>query len=256
MVNFFVCEDEDAFWSCCKIPCQNGRVSSAKSPSWSRWHHLGFGSYRDAWNLETNISRNAAWNTVATCKLWLRRIQFIRQRDKLRYNDPQDFECAILNTQEIIKEYRSFIYKRSHLDREKLANGLNYQDRLKSSLVKALKEKEKSKFEMLEDDVFRFLSNRDRINDLLGLRVHFLDRSEDVPLEDRDHLTLCDWIVTFLRKNYESVGLTEKSCPSKELLASTDFDPLSSAVETITARARNLQQLIDVCELAESLSVG
>ena len=186
-----------------------------------------------------------------TCKLWLRRIQFIRQRDNLRYKDFQDFEHAILSAQEIIKEYRSFIHKRSHFDREKLATDLNYQDRLKSSLAKALKEKEKSKFEMLEDDVPRFLSNWDRISALLGLRVDFLDRLEDVPLEDRDHLTLCDWIVTFLRKNYESVGLVDKSCPSKELLASIGFDPLSSAVETIMARARNLHQHIDVCELAE-----
>ena len=186
-----------------------------------------------------------------TCKLWLRRIQFIQQRDKLRYKDLQDFERAILGAQEIIKEYRSFIHKRSHFDREKLETGLNYQDRLKSSLVEALKEKEKSKFEMLEDGVLRFLSNWDRINALLGLRVDFLDRLEDVTLEDRDHLTLCDWIVTFLRKNFESVGLTDKSCPSKELLASIGFDPLSSAVETIMARARNLQHHIDVCELAE-----
>ena len=104
---------------------------------------------------------------------------------------------------------------------------------------------------MLEDDVLRFLSNWDRISALLGLRVDFLDRLEDVPLEDRDHLTLCDWIVTFLRKNYESVGLVDKSCPSKEFLASIGFDPLSSAVETIMARARNLHQHIDVCELAE-----
>ena len=87
-----------------------------------------------------------------TCKLWLRRIQFIRLRDNLRYKDFQDFEHAILSAQEIIKEYRSFIHKRSHFDREKLATDLHYQDRLKSSLAKALKEKEKSKFEMLEDD--------------------------------------------------------------------------------------------------------
>ena len=113
-----------------------------------------------------------------TCTLWLRRIQLIRQRDKLRYNDLQDFECVILNTQEIIKEYRSYIHKRSHFDGEKLANCLNYPDRLKISLVKALKEKEKSNFEMLEDDVLRFLSNC--INDLFGLRVDFLYRSEDV----------------------------------------------------------------------------
>ena len=186
-----------------------------------------------------------------TCKLWLRRIQFIWQRDKLRYKDLQDFERTILGAQEVIKEYRSFVHKRSHFDREKVETDLNYRDRLKSSLAKALKEKEKSKFEMLEDDVLRFLSNRDRISALLGLRVDFLDRLEDVPLEDRDHLTLCDWIVTFLRKNYESVGLVDKSCPSKEFLASIGFDPLSSAVETIMARARNLHQHIDVCELAE-----
>ena len=57
--------------------------------------------------------------------------------------------------------------------------------------------------------------------------------------------------MTFLRKNYESVGLTDKNCRSKEFLASIGFDPLSSAVETILARARNLQQHIDVSELAE-----
>ena len=104
---------------------------------------------------------------------------------------------------------------------------------------------------MLEDDVLRFLSNWDCISALFGLRVDFLDRLEDVPPEERDHLTLCDWIVTFLRKNYESVGLTDKNCPSKEFLASIGFDPLSSAAETIKARARNMQQHIDVCELAE-----
>ena len=104
---------------------------------------------------------------------------------------------------------------------------------------------------MLGDDVFRFLSNWDLTNALLGLRVDFLDRSEDVPPEDQDHLTLCDWIVTFLRKSYESVGLTYQSCLRKELLASIGLDSLSSAVETIMARSRNLQQHIDVCELAE-----
>ena len=35
------------------------------------------------------------------------------------------------------------------------------------------------------------------------------------------------------------------------MLASIGLDSLSSAVETIMARSRNLQQHIDVCELAE-----
>ena len=79
---------------------------------------------------------------------------------------------------------------------------------------------------MLRDDILRFLSNWDRISALLGLRIDFLDRLEDVP-EDLDHLTLCDWLVTFLRKSYESVGLTDKNYPRKEFLASIGFDPFS-----------------------------
>lgn len=42
---------------------------------------------------------------------------------------------------------------------------------------------------MLEDGALRFLSNWDRISALLGLLVHFLDCLEDLPPEDRDHLS-------------------------------------------------------------------
>lgn len=42
---------------------------------------------------------------------------------------------------------------------------------------------------MLEDGALRFLSNWDRISALLGLLVDFLDCLEDVPSEDRDHLS-------------------------------------------------------------------
>lgn len=42
---------------------------------------------------------------------------------------------------------------------------------------------------MLEDGALRFLSNWDRISALLGLLVDFLDCLEDVPPEDRDHLS-------------------------------------------------------------------
>ena len=86
---------------------------------------------------------------------------------------------------------------------------------------------------------------------LLGLRSDFLDNLDKIPPENRDHLTLCDWIVTFLQNNYESVSLTDRNSPSKELLASIGFDPLSTAVETIMARTGSTQQHIDACDMAE-----
>ncbi|KAL9959787.1 hypothetical protein ACROYT_G033143 [Oculina patagonica] len=102
----------------------------------------------------------------------------------------------------------------------------------------------------------KYNSNRLRrdavhICSMLGLRLDFLDRLEEIPPEDYDHLTLCDWIVTFLGNNYESVSFNDKNCLSKELLAAIGFDPLSSAVETIMARVGRTQQHIETCEMAE-----
>ena len=69
--------------------------------------------------------------------------------------------------------------------------------------------------------------------------------------EDRDHQSLCDWIVTFVQNSFESVSLTDKRSPSAELLSSIGFDHRSSAAETIMARARDTQHHIDLCEVAE-----
>ena len=99
------------------------------------------------------------------------------------------------------------------------------------------------------DELFREVSN---ICSFLGLRKNFvLDKLEKISSEDRDHLSLCDWIVTFVQNSFQSVSLTDKRSPSAELLASIGFDPRSSAVETIVARARNTQHHIDLCEMAE-----
>ncbi|KAJ7331260.1 hypothetical protein OS493_020045 [Desmophyllum pertusum] len=102
-----------------------------------------------------------------------------------------------------------------------------------------------------KDSSDRFHRDAVHICVLLGLQLNFLDHLEEMPPEDRDHLTLCDWIVTILGSNYESVSVTDKNCLNKELLASIGFDPLSSAVETIMARAGSMQQHIEVCEMAE-----
>ena len=99
------------------------------------------------------------------------------------------------------------------------------------------------------DELFREVSN---ICSFLGLRKNFvLDKLEKISSEDRDHLSLCDWIVTFVQNSFESVSLTDKRSPSAELRASFGFDPRSSAAEIIVAHARNTQHHIDLCEMAE-----
>ena len=122
----------------------------------------------------------------------------------------------------------------------------DYEDRVHNASKKTLEEKEKAGFEMLEEDVTIFCSNKARICVLLGLQLDFLFCLDEMSPEDRDHLTIFDWIVTFLENDYEFVPPTD----NKALLAAIGFDPLSSAVETIMARAGNTQQHIETCEMA------
>ena len=86
---------------------------------------------------------------------------------------------------------------------------------------------------------------------LLGLRHDFLDSLDEIPPEKRDHFTLCDWIVTFLGNNYESISFPDKKSLSKSLLSAIGFDPSSSAVETMMSRAERTQHHIEACEMAE-----
>ena len=86
---------------------------------------------------------------------------------------------------------------------------------------------------------------------LLGLRHDFVDSLDEIPPEHLDHFTLCDWIVTFLGNNYECISFPDKKFISKGLLSAIGFDPMSSAVETIMARAERIQHHIEACEMAE-----
>ena len=184
-------------------------------------------------------------------KIWARRIQLTRKEDQDKYKSLQDFEHAIYNAQESIKHFKDFIYHRQ-CNREEFHEMLPYyEDHLQKASSKTLEEKEKAAFEMLEEDVAIFLSNWARICALLGLQLDFLDRLDEIPPEHRDHFTLCDWIVTFLSNNYESAESIDKNCLTKDLLAAVGFDPMSSAVETIMARAGSTQQHIEACEMAE-----
>ena len=95
---------------------------------------------------------------------------------------------------------------------------------------------------------------RCRLCALLGLKLNFLDRLEELAPEFRDHWTLSDWIVTFLGNNCESACSTDKNSLTKELLDAIGFDSLSTSAETILSRylsAGSAQQHIEACEWAE-----
>ena len=185
-------------------------------------------------------------------KIWLRRIEITRNEDQDKYKNLQDFEYAIYNAQESIKHFKDFILDRPRYNREDLQAMIDYhENHLEKASEKTLKEKENASFEMLEEDVAIFFSNKARICALLGLQMDFLDRLDEVPPEDCDHFTLCNWIVIFLSNNHESVDSIDKNCLTKDLLAAIGFDPLSSAVDAIMARAGSTQHHIEACEVAE-----
>ena len=182
--------------------------------------------------------------------LWLRRIELIRQMDTKKYNNLQDFEHAIYHAQEVTKDYREFIHKQFY-DMELRQILPHHEEVHEKAWDETLEEKEKADFEMLDEDLESFFSNAARLCALLGLQLDFLDRLKEIPPEDCDHLKVCDWIITFLRNNYESANPANRSSPSKESLASIGFDPLGSSVETIMVRAGSTQHHIDACEMAE-----
>ena len=89
-------------------------------------------------------------------KLWVRRIELIRQESPEKYSRLQDFERAILNAQETVKEYRDLIYKEYYNVEELLQICPLYSEFLERALSKASEEKRKAGFEMTEEDFALF----------------------------------------------------------------------------------------------------
>ena len=107
-------------------------------------------------------------------------------------------------------------------------------------------------FEMLKEDRDHLERETVRVCSCLGLQIDFLDHLQDMPEKLRQHRTLCDWIVIFLRNNFKALSdLSGKKSLGKELLHEIGFDPLSSAVDVIVKRARSDAQHIDWCDWAE-----
>ena len=186
-------------------------------------------------------------------KLWLRRIELIKDKDEKTYIGLQDLELAIHCAQEIIKEYREFIYKEFYNIGELQEMCPSYLERFDDASSKVMEEKEKAGFEMLEEHIARFHCPKNPLCALLGLKLDFLDRLEEMPSEHCQHRTVGDWIEIFLQNNIESVVPAKKTSLTKELLGSIGFDPLSTAVETIMARSSkgSTQHHIEASEWAE-----
>ena len=202
---------------------------------------------------ESKVEMAKLENRSFVFKLWLRRINIIRCENYDKYTSLQDLEHAIYEAQEAIEEYKEFIIKNYYNLKKLDEKGPSFADRLETSINKVLEEQEKTSFEFTTEDFDRFHCPNTRLSALLGLKLDFLDRLKEVPSEHLEHRTLGDWIVTFLRNNIdrETFTSTYNNVVTKELLEAVGFDPLSTSVETIISRSRNMQRHIEACEWAE-----
>ena len=114
-------------------------------------------------------------------------------------------------------------------------------------------DKEKSGFEMIDEDIPLFQRPTVRLCALLGLKLDFLDRLETFSAHHWRHRSLCEWITIFLQENSRAISLEKKTWLTLELLDYIGFDPFSTAVETIMARSSkgNKQYHIEPSEWAE-----
>ena len=186
-------------------------------------------------------------------KLWLRRINITRCENYDEYISLQDLEHAIYEVQEAIEEYKEFIIMNFYNMKKLEEMGPFFADRQEASINKVLEEQEKASFKLTMEDIDRFHCPNARLSALLGLKLDFLDRLKEVPTEHCEHRTLGDWIVTFLRNTIIRETFTPKDNNevTKELLEAIGFDPLSTAVESIISRSRNMQRHIEAYEWAE-----
>ena len=187
-------------------------------------------------------------------KLWLRRIGLTRQEGNEGYvSSLEVFELALHNAQKTIKRYRDAIYMGFYNEHEFQQIIAANAKALERDFNKVLEEKEKSGFEMIDEDVDRFMRQTVQLCALLGLKLDFLDRLETFPEHHFHHRSLCEWIIIFLQNNSRAVSLEKRSSLTSELLDYIGFDPLSTAAETIMARSSkgNKRYHIEPCEWAE-----
>ena len=186
-------------------------------------------------------------------KIWLRRIGLSREKgDTINDSSLRDLELTIHVAQENINRSK-FIINKFYTDEDELQQRIRVnRDSLEETLNKVLEEKEKSGFEMIDEDVLLIQRPTVLLCSWLGLKLQFLDRLHTFPSDHFHHRSICDWITIFLQNNSKSVSLEKKTALTLELLDSIGFDPLSTAVETFITRSSkgNTQRHIEPCEWA------
>ena len=182
-------------------------------------------------------------------KLWLRNIQLTEQDQRKKL---EDFEHEIYKSQErVIKPYKAFLISNKSKEPEEMHMLYRYRQSLEELLCTLCKEKVNVNFQVAEEDDERLNLEEVFFCSLLGLKLDFLDRLIEMSSEIRHHRTLCDWIVTFLRNNFNSLSLTGMNCLNKDLLYEMGFDSMSSSAETILTRMGNMADHIEAYEWAE-----
>ncbi|XP_029190139.2 uncharacterized protein LOC114957003 [Acropora millepora] len=191
-------------------------------------------------------------------KVWLRRIRLSTEKGDMSCDSSlRDLELTIHNAQENIKRCK-FIVKEI-CNKDELQQRIHENtDSLEEALNKVLEKKEKSGFEMTDEDIRLFQRPTVLLCSSLGLKLDFLERLDTFSDDHLHHRSLCDWITIFLQNNSASVSLEKKTRLTLELLDSIGFDPLSTAVETIMARSSkgNTQYHIEPCEWARIFIQG
>ncbi|XP_029190138.1 uncharacterized protein LOC114957002 [Acropora millepora] len=186
-------------------------------------------------------------------KVWLRRIRLSREKGDTSFDSSlRDLELTIHNAQQNITRCK-FIVKKIYNEDELQQRIRENTDSLEEALNKVLEKKEKSGFEMTDEDILLFQRPTVLLCSSLGLKLDFLGRLVTFPDDHFHHRSLCDWITIFLNNNSKSVSSERRTRLTLELLDSIGFDPLSTAVETIMARSSkgNTQCHIQPCEWAE-----
>ena len=181
-------------------------------------------------------------------KAFLNRIE---QSGETKQKQFADLLKTICKAQRLIKELQGYLVK----EPRKVSEIIHRLQKTCSEIVKRtrLVKRKKGTELMLDEDKDRLKRTTVRLCSLLGLRLDFLDDLEMMSPRTRNHRPLSEWIVKFLRENYESLLWSEKDFLSKDLLFLIGFDPTSSSVETVLARScvGNMQRHIDPCEWAE-----
>ena len=180
-------------------------------------------------------------------KLWLRRIHLTEKEGRRAL---RNFENEINRTQKnVVEPFKAILLSSEYKEPEELLR--YWGEDFESACKKLLTEKKKAAFEMLEEDQRRLTMESAFVSSVLGLKLDFLDCLEEMEPEFRGHLTLKEWIVTFLQSNYHSMETRDKTSPTRDLLGEMGFDPSSAVIETILKRADEMQHHIEACEWAE-----